>query len=363
MGIEYHSAFAGYRKAMARFEIDRDYLLKTLQDLILTPSPTGDTEWAISFVEQELEEMGIPCSRTYKGALVATIPGLMDDRPRALAAHVDTLGAMVSQIKPNGRLKMTALNGLEWNSIESEGVTVQTRNGRGVRGSVVLINGAVHVNKEVKNTKRDSDTLEIRHDERTTNADETRLLGIEVGDYVYVDPRYEVGEAGFVRSRFLDDKACVACMLAAMKAMSATGITPQQRTTFLISNFEEVGHGGTDGLPDDLAELLVLDMACVGEGQNGDEYHCSICIKDSNGPYSANLTGKIRNLAVKAEVDLKPDIYPFYRSDGGAYWSSGGRAEVALIGPGVDSSHCYERTHISALLDTAEILAEYLVSE
>ncbi len=348
---------------MARFEIDRDYLLKTLQYLIMTPSPTGDTEWAISFVEQELEEMGIPCTRTLKGALVATVPGLRDDRPRALAAHVDTLGAMVCQIKPNGRLKMTALNGLEWNSIESEGITVQTRSGRGVRGSVVLANSAVHVNKEQKTTARSAETLEIRLDERTSSAEETRLLGIEVGDYVYIDPRFEAGEAGFVRSRFLDDKACVACMLATMKAMSLSGITPQQRTSFLISNFEEVGHGGCDGLPDDLAELLVLDMACVGEGQNGDEYHCSICIKDSNGPYSNGLTGKIRNLASRAGVDLKPDIYPFYGSDGGAYWFSGGRAEVALIGPGVDSSHCYERTHVSALMDTSEILAEYLISE
>lgn len=348
---------------MSRFEISREYLLRTLQDLVLTPSPTGDTEWAVSYVEQELAQFGITAARTAKGALVATMRGLRDDRPRAVTAHIDTLGAMVSEIKPNGRLRLTALNGLEWNSVESEGVVVQTRGGRGIRGSIVLRNGASHVNKSAKTDPRNADTLEVRLDERTTSKEETRLLGIDVGDFVYVDPRYETSDAGFVRSRFLDDKACVACLLAAMRALSEAGVSLFQRTSFLISNFEEVGHGGMDGLPEDLTELVVLDMACVGEGQNGDEFHCSICLKDSSGPYSSRLSGKIRDVAEKIGIDLKPDVYPYYGSDGSAYWRSGGRAEVALIGPGVDNSHCYERTHMDALTDTAQLIAEYLIAE
>lgn len=350
-------------EVMSRFEISRDHLLRVLQDLILTPSPTGDTEWAVSYVEQEMAQFGVQPSRTTKGALIATMPGLQDDRPRALTAHIDTLGAMVAEIKANGRLRMTALNGLEWNSVESEGVVVQTRHDRGVRGSIVLTNGAAHVNKAASTTPRNADTLEVRLDERTTNKEETRLLGVEVGDFIYVDPRYEESQSGFIRSRFLDDKACVACLLAAMRALSEAGVSLAQRTTFLISNFEEVGHGGMDGLPDDLAEFVVLDMACVGVGQNGDETHCSICIKDSSGPYSMRLSNKLRELAVGAGIDLRPDVYPYYGSDGSAYWRSGGRAEVALIGPGVDNSHCYERTHVDALIDTAQLIAEYLIAE
>lgn len=349
---------------MARFEINREYMVKTLIDLLNTPSPTGDTEWVISFVEQELEVFGIPAGRTNKRALVANMPGLRSDRPRALTAHVDTLGAMVSQIKPNGRLKISSIGGLDWNSLESEGVTIQTKSGRPVRGSVVLVNGAAHVNKDHATTPRNATTLEVRLDERTNNDDETRLLGIEVGDFVYVDPRVEVNEqSGFIRSRFLDDKACVAALLAALKSLTEAGVTPLQRTTILMSNFEEVGHGGCDGLPEDLCELLVLDMACLGEGQNGTEYNCSICVKDSRGPYSRRLTDKIRALAEKSGIELRPDVYPYYASDGSQYWAAGGRAEVALIGPGVDNSHCYERTHIEALLDTANLIAEYLIEE
>ncbi len=348
---------------MARFEIDVQYLQQVLIDLLNTPSPTGDTDWAISFVEQELANMGVQSARTTKGALIATIHGLQDNAPRALTAHVDTLGAVVSEIKSNGRLRLSAIGGLNWASCESEGLTITTRSGNGIRGSLVLENGAAHVNKEHGSKERTAETLEVRIDERTTSAEETRYLGIEVGDFVAFDPRVEANQSGYIRSRFLDDKACVACALATVKSMVDAGVSPAQRTHILISNFEEVGHGGMDSLPSDLHELLVLDMAVIGKGQNGDETLCSICIKDSSGPYSKSLTNKVRTIAEQAGIELKPDIYPFYGSDGSAYWRSGGTAQVALIGPGVDTSHGYERTHIDALRDTSTILAEYLVSE
>jgi putative aminopeptidase FrvX len=348
---------------MPRFEISADYLTRFLVDLLNTPSPTGDTEYAISLVQSELESMGVTTLRTNKGALLAHLPGLQSDRPRALTAHVDTLGAIVKRVKPSGRLQLSALNGLMWPTVESEGISILTRSGRTIRGSLVLANGADHVNKEARKAERNENTMEVRLDERTSSAEETRLLGLEIGDYVYFDPRCETGDAGFVRSRFLDDKACVACAVAAIKALVEGGVTAGQDTTILISNFEEVGHGGIDGLPTDLAELVVLDMACIGDGLQGDEFHCSICVKDSSGPYSKNLSDKLRGLADRIGIDLRPDVYPFYGSDGSMYWRAGGRAEVALIGPGIDTSHGYERTHADALLDTAQLVAEYLAEE
>ena len=348
---------------MARFEISTEYLRKILVDLLNTPSPTGDTEYAVSFVQGELESMGVTTSRTQKGALLAHIDGHRQDRPRAVSAHVDTLGAIVAEVKSSGRLRLSALNGLMWPTVESEGLWIATRSGRQIRGSMVLTNGAAHVNRDAHKSERNADSLEVRLDERTSSSEETRLLGIEVGDFVYFDPRVEASDSGFIRSRFIDDKACVACILAAIKAMKDSTYTPAQRTTFLISNFEEVGHGGMDSLPDDLAELLILDMACIGQGLRGDEFHCTLCVKDSSGPYSLRLSNKIRDVADRRGIDLKTDVYPYYGSDGSAYWRSGGRAEVALIGPGVDTSHGYERTHIDALVDTASLLAEYLAEE
>jgi putative aminopeptidase FrvX len=346
---------------LARFEIDLNHLLTTLTDLLQTPSPTGDTDYAVALVEGELTSLGATCRRTHKGALIAEVDGIASDAPRALTAHVDTLGAIVAEIKSSGRLRLSALNGLMWPTVESEGVNVATASGRQIRGSIVLANGAAHVNREAHTAKRDATTLEVRLDERTSSSEETRLLGVEIGDFVYFDPRLEVSPSGFVRSRFLDDKACVACVVAALKAIREAGNTPAQRTSILISNFEEVGHGGMDGLPTDLTELVVLDMACIGKGLSGDEFHCSVCVADSGGPYSRGLTDKLRGIADQRGIDLRSDVYPHYSSDGTAYWRSGGPAQVALIGPGVDTSHGYERTHQDALLDTASLIAEYLV--
>ena len=348
---------------MTRFEIDKCYLKRVLVDLLNTPSPSGDTEWAVTFVQNELDALGVPCKRTVKGALLATFEGLNSTKPRALTAHVDTLGAMVTKIKPNGRLAITNIGGLMWATVDSEGVTIATRGGRQIRGSVVFVNGAAHVNKAAITAAREAANMEVRIDERTHSAEETRMLGIDVGDFVYIDPRVETSDSGFIRSRFLDDKACVACLLAAAKALRDADVSPAQTTTMLVSNFEEVGHGGADSLPDDLHEMLVLDMACVGDGLQGDEFHCSICIKDSSGPYSKDLTDKLRGIADKRGIDLKTDVYPFYGSDGSVYWRAGGVAQVALIGPGVDTSHGYERTHMEALQDTASLVAEYLVED
>src|SRR5579862_905079 len=188
---------------MPRFEISTEFLKRFLVDLLNTPSPTGDTEYAVSFVQSELEGMGVATERTPKGALLAHLEGLRNDRPRALTAHIDTLGAIVKRVKSSGRLELSALNGLVWPSVESEGLSIITRSGRMVRRRLVLVNGADHVNKGARKDERNEGTLEVRLDERTTSAEETRLLGIEVGDFVYFDPRCEAGDAGFIRSRFL----------------------------------------------------------------------------------------------------------------------------------------------------------------
>ena len=347
---------------MARFEISTEYLQRFLTDLLNTPSPTGNTEYAASLVEGELQSLGVPTSRTAKGAIIARIEGFQRDKPRALAGHIDTLGAIVAGIKPSGRLRLSALNGLLWPSVESEGVSIDTRSGRQIRGSLVFTNGAAHVNPEGARTgPRNDKTMEVRLDERSNSADETRLLGIEIGDFVAFDPRVEVSPSGFIRSRFLDDKAGVACMVAAIKALKDVDLTPAQDVTFLFAVHEEVGHGVFESMAPDLAELLVVDMACIGDGLEGDEYHCSICVKDSSGPYSKTLTHRLKEIAERRGIELISDVYPSYSSDGSAYWRAGGGAEVALIGPGVDTSHGYERTHIDALIDTAGLIAEYLV--
>ena len=345
-------------------KIDTEFMLSFLQNLLNTPSPTGFTENAGNYVGKVLEDFpDVKLTRTRKGGLVGTVAGVRDNAPRGLTAHIDTLGAMVKEIKSNGRLKLTKIGGFPWNTVEGEGCTVHLNDGKKIRGSILLSQASVHVyGSKVSENKRDDDNMEVRLDEVTSSADETQELGIQVGDCVAIDPRVEVRN-GFVRSRHLDDKACVANIISAIKSLHDAGLKPAQTTTILISNYEEVGHGAATGFPDDMTELVAVDMAAVGEGQSSDEFSTTICIKDSGGPYHHGLNQKLRKLADAHEIPYKVDIYPYYGSDGEAYWRAGGNVAAALIGPGVDASHNYERTHVDALEATTQWLLAYLLSD
>ncbi|MBW8012750.1 MAG: M42 family metallopeptidase [Chloroflexi bacterium] len=344
-------------------QLDEQFLVEFLISLLNTPSPTGFTDNAIAVVEQSLGEFpDLQLKRNRKGALVATWPGERDDAPRALTAHVDTLGALVKEIKTNGRLKLSPIGGFAWNTVEGEGCTVFSSEGDTLRGSVLLIQASGHVyGRKVRETKREDANMELRLDARSSSKTETAALGVRVGDLVAFDPRVELNH-GFVRSRHLDDKACVAALLAAVKALHAAGEKPAQTTTLHFSNYEEVGHGAASGFPQDITELVVLDMAAVGEGQTSDEFHATLCVKDSRGPYHQGLSQKLRQLAEKHQIAYKTDIYPYYDSDGQTFWRAGGDVAVALIGPGIDASHNYERTHTDALVATTQWIMAYLLS-
>jgi putative aminopeptidase FrvX len=343
--------------------IDSEFLLSFLSGLLNTPSPTGLAEPAIAFTEQALTAFPeLTLTRTRKGALVATWLGEKSDSPRSLTAHADTLGAMVKQIKPNGRLMMTKIGGFAWNTVEGEGCRVLASQGEPVRGSILLEMASGHVyGSKVSETKREDDNMEVRLDACTTSQEETEALGIRVGDFIAFDPRLE-NTNGFVRSRHLDDKAGVACLVAAVKALHNADLKPAQTAYLHISNYEEVGHGAAAGIPSDATELLSVDMAAVGEGQTSDEFHATLCVKDSGGPYHHGLSQKLRQLADEHAIPYKVDIYPYYGSDGEAFWRAGGDVAVALIGPGVDASHNYERTHLDALLATTQWVVAYLLS-
>lgn len=344
-------------------QIDTSYMINFLTGLLNTPSPTGFAEAAINFTEKALKSFsGLEFSHTRKGALVVKWEGQKNDHPRALTAHVDTLGAMVKEIKSNGRLKLTKLGGYAWNTVEGEGCTVFTQNGKEIRGSLLINKASTHVHGGATGeSNRDDAAMEVRLDAKTNSADQTSELGIQIGDFVTFDPRVEVTN-GFIRSRHLDDKACVANIVTAVKAFSDAKLKPLQTTYILISNYEEVGHGASTGIPAEVEELVAVDMAAVGEGQTSDEFFASICVKDSGGPYHHGLSNHLRKLADQYEIPYKVDIYPYYGSDGEAFWRAGGNVRVALIGPGVDASHNYERTHTDALIATTDWLLAYLMN-
>ncbi|MBN1248172.1 MAG: M42 family metallopeptidase [Anaerolineae bacterium] len=339
-----------------------DETIDFLVGLLNTPSPTGDTAQATRYVESAVAELPVTATYTRKGGLVLTWPG-SGARPRALTAHVDTLGMMVRQIKGNGRLMLTQIGNYDWHSVETEGCTVLTRTGATVRGSILPTKASVHIyGNEARELKREAETMEVRLDVRTASKAETEALGIHVGDFVAIDPRVEVTN-GFIRSRYLDDKAGVAAIYGALLAMHRTGMSPRFRLDVLISNYEEVGHGAATGIPDDAIELVTVDMAAAGEPQNSDEFTVGICAKDSGGPYHLGLRRRLEQIAAENGIPCRTDTYPYYGSDGESAWRAGADLAVALIGPGVDASHSYERTHADSLEATIKLLVAYLLTE
>lgn len=342
-------------------EIDVKYVAERTLDLCRIPSPTGFAHAAVDYMEQEFARLGVATRRTRKGALVATLPGTDTVHHRTLAAHVDTLGAMVKEVKGNGRLKLTRIGGYSPSTIEGEYANVHTASGRVITGTVLVTKASTHVHgQDHYKQEREEANMEIRLDERVHDKAGVAALGIQVGDFISLDPRTTLTETGFIKSRHLDDKACAAILLGLAKIIRAERIPLSATTHFFISNYEEVGHGAAAGIPPETAELIALDMAAVGEGQTSDEYSVTVCVKDTSGPYDYELSRRLQALATEHAIPSQIDIYPFYGSDASAALRAGGEFRAALVGPGIDASHSYERCHVDALSHTARLMLEYL---
>jgi len=343
-------------------QINSEETMKLIADLVSIPSPSGNTNEVVTFVEKFLKELQVDTYRNRKGGLIATIEGQDNSKHRMLTAHVDTLGAMVKEVKANGRLKIDLIGGFRYNSIEGEYCQIETQNSKKYTGTILMHQTSVHVYKDAGKLERNQDNIEIRIDEKVHTADEVRALGIEVGDFVSFDPRVELTQSGYIKSRHLDDKASVGILLQLIKKIKSEGITLPYTTHFLISNNEEIGYGGNSNITPETVEYLAVDMGAMGDGQTTDEYTVSICVKDSSGPYHYELRKQLVRLAEENNIGYKLDIYPFYGSDASAAIRSGHDIVHGLIGPGIDSSHAFERTHVSSIENTAKLLYYYVQS-
>jgi putative aminopeptidase FrvX len=343
-------------------KVDMDYVVDLLVKLTTTPSPSGYTGAVMALLEEEFGRICLPVRRTNKGGLLATIAGRDDDNHRLLSGHVDTLGAMVKEIRSSGRLRYAPIGGASAHSVEGEYCTIITDSGRRYTGTILTTKAASHVyGKEAQDLERKPENMEIRLDEKVKNAAETRALGIEVGDFVAFDPRTQVTPSGFVKTRHLDDKASVAAIVGVARCLLENNLAPAATTHLFISNFEEVGHGAAGATPPKTKEFIAVDMGCVGEGIQADEYCVSICAKDSSGPYDAELKRRLVALAKENGIPYAVDVYPYYGSDASAALRAGADVRAIVIGPGVDASHSFERTHREGLKATADLLVAYLL--
>ena len=337
-----------------------DYLKK----LTSIASPTGFTREVSDYLVEEVERLGYTAIRTNKGGVNVVVKGKNDNKHRVVTAHVDTLGAMVRGVKADGRLKMSKIGGYPWNMIEGENCLVHVAStGETVSGTILIHQTSTHVYRDAGTAERTEDNMEVRLDAKVRNEQETRDLGIDVGDFISFDPRTIITETGFIKSRFLDDKVSAAILLDLLRKYKEENIQLPHTTHFMFSVFEEVGHGANSNLPKEAVEYLAVDMGAMGDDQQTDEYTVSICVKDASGPYNYEFRNHLVQLAKENGIQYKLDIYPYYGSDASAAMRAGAEVKHALLGAGIESSHSYERTHIDSVEETYKMVNVYLQSE
>jgi putative aminopeptidase FrvX len=327
----------------------------TLRELVEIDSPTGYTQEACKYIYDLLKGYGYKPEYTVKGAVRCAL----GKNPKlAIAAHADTLGAIVSGIRKDGTLRFSKLGGPSLTSAEGEYVNIHTLNGKTLTGTMLLNNPSAHANDLRETEKRNYDTMHIRLDEEVFDKKDAEKLGIRTGDIICFEPRYREYKNGFIKSRFMDNKAGCYVLFEIARRMKEESI--EAPVELFFSNYEEVGHGGTVGYSAGIEELLVIDMGVLGDACEGNEISCSICVKDSSGPYDYNFRKTLVHLAEKYKIPFKLDVYPFYGSDGSAALRAGNDFRVALIGPGVAASHGVERTHIKGIEATIDLSLCYI---
>lgn len=337
-----------------------DFAIEKTCGLLKISSPSGSTENAIAWLENEFAALGVETHRTVKGGLIADLGGVDAENALLLEAHCDTLGGMVAEIKPNGRLRITNIGGMNANNAEAENAEITSRSGKKYEGTLQLIDASIHVNGKYNDVQRGWDAMELVLDENVSSAEDVRALGICTGDYVCFDPRTRVTSSGYIKSRYLDDKLSVGILLGLAKCIRDENIVPQRRIWAHITVYEEVGHGGCASVPAGVTEAISVDMGCVGEGLGCTERMVSICAKDSGGPYSREIVLRLAEAAERAGAEYAIDVYPHYGSDVEATLRAGYDVKHGLIGAGVYASHGYERSHRDGVENTLKLLVAYI---
>lgn len=338
-------------------KIDRNYILDLAKEILMIPSPSGYPVEIIPRIEQEAKKYQLFTEKTKKGNLIITMHG-QTDYTVGLSVHVDTLGAMVRSINSQGEIKFTTIGGPIWPTLDGEYCTIRTRDHKDYTGTFLSTSPAAHVYKDAKSKERTPEHMYVRLDEVVHSKEDVEKLGIEVGNFIFIDPKTTITSSNFIKSRFLDDKINVASIFGLIKYFHEQKIIPKQTIKFIISTYEEVGHGAAF-IPE-LDEMIAVDMGCIGDDLTCTEYDVSICPKDSTGPYDYELTNSLIALAKKHKISHAVDIYPYYGSDVSAAIHAGNDLKGALLGPGVHASHGMERTHVQAVEATIQLLIHYL---
>lgn len=344
--------------------LDINNVLRYMKKYLDIPSPGGYTDIAVLESKKDFEKLGLQTKLTNKGALIATLEGEDDENHITISAHMDTLGCMVKEIMSDGRLKYAKIGGGCWAAIEGENCNIITRKNGNIRGTVIYKYSSTHnYGVEKANAERNAENMMIRLDENVKSKQDVLDIGISVGDFIYLDTRFEVTDSGFVKTRYIDNKAAVGMVFELARYFKENNLKPKHTTHFFISNYEENGHGLSKAIPSKTKELVSIDIAPVGDGQTSDEHSVCIVAKDKQTVYDSYLRFKLTDIAEENDIRYNIDLFNSYGSDASQAIKWGEDLRFANVGPGTDTSHHYERTHIDAIENTLKLLEKYMLTK
>lgn len=343
-----------------KYNIDKQYLIHSFERIINIPSPVGYYIELNPVLETMAHELGLTVTRDNRSTTYITVPGKNPEKTIMVGAHADTLGMMVYKVEKDGKLRVRQLGGCNFNNLEGETVYVHTRDGRKYSGLFVCQSHSVHVFENARSLERNESTMIIILDEDISTKEEVLALGISNGDFVSIEPRMQLTENGYLKSRFIDDKGAIACCFSTLKYLKENNLQPMYNIIFAIPYNEEIGLGGTY-IPDGVSEYLAIDIGLIGPDLEGNEHSVSICAKDNAAPYDYELTNRLVECAKAADTKYALDVFYRYGTDANAAMRAGNNLRAAAFGMAVYCSHGMERTHLDGMIGTVNILLEYLL--
>ncbi|MBP1926560.1 putative aminopeptidase FrvX [Sedimentibacter acidaminivorans] len=340
-------------------KLNREFTINTLEEIINIPSPSGYCKNIVGHIESISKNLGCKFEKNNKGNLILEIEGKDNSYCVGIPVHVDTLGAMVRSVNSDGTLRISTIGGNIFSTLDGEYCNIHTRCGKIYTGTILCNSPSIHVYPDAAKKERIEENMMVRLDEIVSNKSEVEKLNIMTGDFISVEPKFQITKSGFVKSRYLDNKAGTACALSIIEVFKRLNEKPNYKVKIIISTYEEVGHGCSN-IPEDIDELIGIDMGCVGLDLACTEREVSICPKDGSGPYDYDITSKLIEIAKINKLGYAVDIYPMYSSDVSASLKGGNNVKGGLIGPGVNASHGMERTHIDGIENTIKLIYLYL---
>ena len=343
-----------------KYTIDKHYLINSFERIINVPSPVGYYVELNPVLEEMAQELGLSVTHDNRSTTYITIPGKNPEKSIMVGAHADTLGMMIYKIEKDGKLRVRQLGGCNFNNLEGETVYIHTRDGRKYSGLLACQSHSVHVFEDARSLERNESTMMIILDEDISSKEEVQALRISNGDFVSVDPRMQLTENGYLKSRFIDDKGAIACVFSVLKYLKEHNLQPAHNVIFAIPYNEEIGFGGTY-IPDGVSEYLAVDIGLIGPDLEGNERSVSICAKDNAAPYDYKLTNRLVECAKATDTKYALDVFYRYGTDANAAMRAGNNLRAAAFGMAVYCSHGMERTHLDGMIGTVNILLEYIL--